>query len=95
MFILLLTYIKPIADVDAVLEPHRAFLDKYFEQGKFVCAGRQRPRTGGVILCNAGTREEVERIAAEDPFSVAGVAAYQVIEFQPTKWAEGFERFVG
>lgn len=95
MFILLLTYIKPIADVDAVLESRRAFLDKYFALGQFVCAGRQNPRTGGVILCRAGSREEVERLIAEDPFHVAGVAAYQVIEFQPTKWAEGFERFVG
>lgn len=91
MFIMLLKYIKPLEDVDAVLEPHRAFLQKYFAQGEFICAGRQVPRTGGVILCRAASPAEARAIAAEDPFTVAGVAEYEVVEFQPTVCAQGFE----
>jgi hypothetical protein len=36
----------------------------------------------------------VEGIIKEDPFFKAKVAEYAIIEFQPNKFAEGFEQFV-
>ncbi|MGT3821224.1 YciI family protein [Acinetobacter baumannii] len=41
-----LTYKKPLAEVDAVLKEHIAFLDHYYEQKKFLASGRRENRVG-------------------------------------------------
>lgn len=91
MFILLLTYIKPIEEVNKVLDSHVTFLEKYYSLQKFICSGRQNPRVGGVILCTAKDSNEVNEIIAEDPFYYEKVAEYQIIEFIPTKYTEEFK----
>ena len=94
MYLLILKYIVPIYKIDEVLEEHGKFLDKYYSLKKFICSGRQNPRTGGVILCNACNIEEVNSIIIEDPFTVNGLVEYEIIEFTLTKCIEGFEALV-
>lgn len=93
MFIALLTYIKPLEEVERYLFDHAAFLDRYYESGHLICSGRKVPRTGGVIVGRADSREEMENILREDPFSSHGVAFYEIIEFNPTKWSVSPEPF--
>ena len=81
MFVLILTYTKPIEQVDAFLAEHRAYLAEKYKTGHLVASGSQVPRTGGVILCNAQSRAEVEAIVAEDPFYKNEIASYEIIEF--------------
>ena len=95
MFVMLLNYIKPLEEVDRVLPDHIPFLQKYFDEGKFICAGRQNPRVGGVIICKAVDRAEAEAIAAEDPFSIEKVAEYNIIEFDSSRCAKGLEALLG
>lgn len=94
MFIANLTYIKPLTEVEKYLEEHVAFLEKYYELGKFITSGRKHPRTGGIILFNAKDEMEMKRIISEDPFHINQIASYEIIEFTPTKYASGFEGFV-
>lgn len=61
---------------------------------KFICSGRRNPRIGGVILCNAKNKDEVNKIIKEDPFYISKIADYEMIEFSPTKYADGFEKFI-
>ena len=88
MFIVLLTYKLPLAEVERHLAAHREYLDRQYAAGTFLCSGPQNPRTGGVILCRAADR------AAEDPFRIHGVADYEIIEFSPVKRLPGFEAFL-
>lgn len=85
MFVLKLTYIKGIKEVEKLLTAHRAYLDKNYASHHFLASGPQVPRTGGMILCVANNREEVDSIIAEDPFLINGVADYDIIEFVPRK----------
>lgn len=94
MFVLLVNYKRPIEEVEANLEAHRVYLDKYYAWGKFIFSGRQNPRTGGCILCNAGDEAEVKEIIKEDPFYYKGIADYQLIDITLTKYAPGFEQFL-
>lgn len=87
MFVLILTYKAPIEKVIELLGEHNAYLDKHYATGRFVASGPQVPRIGGVILCKADSREEVETIIKEDPFNA--VADYQIIEFEVNKSIEG------
>ena len=87
-------YIKPIEEVEKHLDNHIKFLDKYFASGNFICSGRKNPRVGGVIICNAKDKAEAESIIQEDPFFTEKIAEYEVIEFLPTRYSEGFEEFI-
>lgn len=84
MFIIQLTYIRPLSEVDQVLEDHKQFLAKHYREGAFLLSGRRHPRTGGIILAQAENRAEIEEIIAEDPFYRHGLAEYSITEFKPT-----------
>jgi uncharacterized protein YciI len=94
MFVILLTYIHGIDPILTHLDAHRKFLDKYYEAGKFICSGAQKPRNGGVIICCAPNKAEVEEIIKEDPFNINEAASYQIIEFEASKFAPVFANFV-
>lgn len=94
MFILNLTYIKPVDEVEKYLPAHISFLDKYYSAEKFICSGRKKPRKGGIILCNAKNITEVNSILNEDPFYKEKIASYEIIEFIPTKYASNFKPFI-
>lgn len=94
MFIVILKYEKPIETVMEYLDEHIVFLDRYYADNKFICSGRQEPRTGGIILCNAKDKTEINSIIKEDPFYINNIAKYEIIEFIPTNYADGFKEFI-
>jgi len=91
MFIVSLTYKRPIEEVDAHLDAHVAYLKQEYAKGSFIASGRKVPRTGGIILSKVETRDALEAILARDPFHSAGIADYEIIEFVPSMVADGFE----
>jgi uncharacterized protein YciI len=91
MFIVTLTYIRPLEELDALMAQHVAWLKVHYESGLFIASGRQVPRKGGVILARSGDREALEHILAEDPFAKAGCARADVVEFTPSMTAPGAE----
>ncbi|WP_422084339.1 YciI family protein [Variovorax sp.] len=91
MFIVTLTYIRPLEELDALMDAHVAWLKKHYESGLFVASGRQVPRKGGVILARSGDRAALEALLARDPFVQDGVARTDVIEFVPSMTAPGAE----
>lgn len=86
MFIINLNYIVPLDQLDAHMAEHVKFLRKYYKLNRFVASGRKVPRTGGIILALAESKEEVERIISEDPFYINKVAEFTVIEFQTSQY---------
>lgn len=94
MFVLSLTYKVPETEVDKYLEAHVTWLREGYRTGMFLASGRKVPRTGGMIFA-CGSRAEVEAMAKLDPFTVYGVADYDIIEVNLTMTAEGLERLKG
>jgi uncharacterized protein YciI len=91
MFVLLLSYIRPLEEVDALMRGHVAWLNEHYAAGRFVVSGRQVPRTGGVIVARGDDRDEIERLAASDPFVSGGVATCEVIQFRASQTADRFD----
>lgn len=91
MFIVSLTYIKPLEEVDALLEEHVTYLKEQYSLGYFLASGRKVPHTGGVILARGASREEIETIITLDPFYRHGVAKYEITEFSPTMTSDELE----
>lgn len=86
MFVIMVNYIKPLSEIDAHLEAHRRFLDEGYAEGCFLASGPRVPRTGGVILAKAASTEELKAFIKKDPFNRAGVATYDIVEFNAMKF---------
>jgi uncharacterized protein YciI len=94
MFIIELTYKAPLAEIDAAMKPHMAFLRKHYDAGTFLVSGRKVPRDGGIILALGKSREAVEAIMREDPFCARGLAEFRVIEFRASQRADDMPKRV-
>lgn len=91
IFLIELTYVKGIEDVEQHLADHVQFLDKFYSSGNFLLSGRKVPRTGGVIMAKFENEEDVYKAIDEDPFHKNDIATYKVIAIQPTKCASALE----
>ena len=94
MFIIQLTYLTPISEVDKYLQAHREFLDYYYKQGLLVASGPMKPRTGGIIIAATNDREALESVFKKDPYYLAEIADYQFIEFTPVKHREELKEII-
>ncbi|MDH3360375.1 MAG: YciI family protein [Desulfobulbaceae bacterium] len=92
MFIVSLTYKCPLSEVDQHIEAHIAYLKEQYAQGYFIASGRKVPRTGGVILAKAESKEALNKILAEDPFAQNDLADYEITEFTASMVGEGFAK---
>ncbi|RKF15781.1 GTP cyclohydrolase [Alginatibacterium sediminis] len=92
MFIISITYKTDLSIVEKHMDAHIAYLESFYASGKFVASGRKVPRTGGIILLNAISANEAEIIYKQDPFFIADVADFEVIEFVPTMTSQDFEQ---
>lgn len=92
MFVIELIYKADLAQIDAHMKAHVAFLKKYYASGHFLVSGRKIPRDGGIILAVGESRQEIEAIAAEDPFCRRGLADVRIIEFRASQRADDIQR---
>ena len=70
--------------IDALLDRHYDNPEGVFAKGLVRIAGRLEPRTGGLMVVD-GTRDEVTRAVASDPFVTSGAATAEILEFVPTR----------
>ena len=87
MFIINLTYIKPIEEIEHYLPAHVEFLKHHYTLGHFLASGRKNPRTGGIIIAAVDTQSELEEILSHDPFHAHQLANYDIIDFTPSMTA--------
>lgn len=84
MFVVSLTYVKPLEEIEKLIVEHREFLTKYYESKKFILSGAKVPRDGGMIIVNSDSLDEVKGIMQEDPFWRENVAEYDFVQFTPS-----------
>ena len=92
MFVVELIYKADLAEIDAHMRAHVAFLKKHYAAGRFLVSGRKIPRDGGIILALGASRDEIEGIMKEDPFCKNGLADFRVIEFRASQRAADIPR---
>lgn len=88
MFVIELTYKVDLAEIDAAMKPHVAWLQRHYASGTFIASGRKVPRDGGIILAIAADRAAIEAIVRDDPFVARGLADARVIEFRASQRAD-------
>lgn len=94
LYIAVLTYIRPVEEIDACLADHIAWLEEGYAAGAFIASGRRVPRNGGVILAKGDSLEEVQARLSQDPFQVQGLAKVDVIPFEASKRIAALEGII-
>lgn len=92
MFVIELIYKVDLAEIDAHMTAHVAFLKKYYAAGNFLVSGRKIPREGGIILAVGKSRQQIQAIVQEDPFCARGLADVRIIEFRASQRADDIQK---
>lgn len=80
--IAIVRYRRPIEEVIAATEPHRAYLRQLKADGKLVAAGPMDPRYGGIFLLKVSddnAQRELDAIRDGDPFYQQHIAQYELM----------------
>jgi uncharacterized protein YciI len=85
------TYRAPIEQVREAYPRHRAWLQKGYDLGLFLCSGPKIPPSGGYLITRAESVEFLKTMFEEEPLNLEGLATFTFIEFLPVKrqgWTE-------
>jgi len=95
MFLIEITYTRPIEEIEAKTAEHRAWLDERIAEGLLILTGPKVPRTGGFLIARGGkSLEEVTAIMKQDPFAAHGLADYRIVEFAAGRINPALAEFV-
>ncbi|EMZ5813950.1 TPA: hypothetical protein PIP11_001486 [Klebsiella aerogenes] len=94
IYVVVLTYIKPIDEVDSQIPQHVEWLKRGYSDGVFLASGRRIPRNGGVILAKCDNIESLKARLSQDPFQKLGIAKTEIIPFEATMKAQLLENII-
>ncbi|MDR3433085.1 MAG: YciI family protein [Rouxiella aceris] len=84
-YVIVLTYIRPLEEIDRYIADHVQWLNQGYEAGVFLASGRRVPRVGGVILAHGESIEDLQLRLSRDPFQQHGLASCEIIPFEASK----------
>ena len=80
----LIRYRRPLEEVVAHQEGHRAFQRKLLEEGTLIAAGPHDPRYGGMMLLrvdDTDANKALDAIRDADPYYQNGVVQYELLNW--------------
>jgi uncharacterized protein YciI len=79
-------YLVPFEEFADLVPRHREFLQRGYDAGFFLCSGPQIPARGGFLIARAESREKLEEILADEPFTKAKKMRFsRITEFNPVQ----------
>lgn len=81
-YLILRRPVKPREEWTVTLDQHLVWMKRQHETGTILFSGPSSDRKYGIYVIKAGTREEAEKIAATDPYTAAGLCAFEIIEWE-------------
>jgi uncharacterized protein YciI len=74
--------VKPREEWTVTLDQHLVWMKHQHESGKILFSGPTTDRKYGVYVIRAGSKDEADKIAASDPYTVAGFTAFELLEWE-------------
>jgi uncharacterized protein YciI len=78
MYIIDLTFTQPAEKVEPHNKSHGEWVRRYIEEGLILFGSVKTESRGGVILMKNISREEIDRVLAEDSYVIAAVGTYEI-----------------
>ena len=90
----IIRYRRPLEDVLAHQDAHRAYLRGLKEQGVLIASGPMNPRFGGMCLLRVpdDDAKALDAVRDNDPFVKNGVAQYELIGWAPVIGKDDLDR---
>lgn len=81
----IIRYRRPLEEVIAHQDAHRAYLRGLKEKGVVIASGPMDPRSGGLVLLRVPDNDTkaLDSVRDNDPFFQSGVAQYELIGWAP------------
>ncbi len=74
--------VKPREEWTVTLDQHLVWMKRQHESGRILFSGPTADRKLGIYVIRADSRAEAERIAASDPYTEAGLCAFDLFEWE-------------
>jgi uncharacterized protein YciI len=85
-FVLEGEHLVPFEELADLVGLHRAFLQKGYDDGFFLCSGPQIPARGGFLIARAESLAKLQELLAEEPFTKAGKMRFsRITQFDPVQ----------
>jgi uncharacterized protein YciI len=85
-FVLEGEYLVPFEELSDLVATHRAFLQKGYDDGFFLCSGPQIPARGGFLIARAASLAKLQELLAQEPFTKAKKMRFsRITQFNPVQ----------
>lgn len=95
MFVISLRFSSNKEKASQLMEGHKAWLKRGFDDGVFLLAGNLQPKLGGGIVAHNTALAALENRVADDPFVTENVVTAEILEITPSKADKRLEFLLG
>ena len=85
MYVVLLKFSNNKAQAGPLMDEHKRWISRGFEDGVFLLVGSIQPNHGGALLASNTSKSELEARVNEDPFVAADVVTAEITEIAPSR----------
>jgi uncharacterized protein YciI len=95
MFIVLLKFAANKARASELMESHKAWIERGFDEGVFLLTGSLRPGLGGAIVAHNTSLSDLQRRVRDDPFVAEGVVGAEILDIATARADERLASVLG
>ena len=85
MFVVLLRFSDNRSRAGELMEGHREWLKRGFDDGVFLLAGTLQPNSGGAVLAHNTSLADLQGRVAADPFVAGNIVKAEIMEISPSR----------
>jgi uncharacterized protein YciI len=85
MFIVLLKFSDNKANAGRLMDGHKAWIARGFDDGAFLLVGSLKPNLGGAIVAHGTSLTDLRARVNADPFVAENVVTAEILEIDPNK----------
>ena len=95
MFIVTLKFSSNKAKAGQLMDGHKEWIKRGFDDGVFLLAGSLKPNLGGGIVADNTSLPDLQARVNDDPFVAHNVVAPEIIELEPARWQPSLDGWFG
>lgn len=88
MFIILLKFSSNKDQAGELMDAHKEWIKRGFDDGVFLLVGTIQPKSGGGLLAHNTSLADIQDRVNDDPFVVENVVSAEVLEITPARTDE-------
>ena len=95
MFVVLLKFSDNRSPAGRLMEGHKEWIKRGFDDGVFLLVGNLQPGLGGGILVHNMSLPDLQSRVNADPFVTEGVVSAEILEIAPSRTDERLKFIAG